>query len=461
MIPPKKPLYLHSRFGIEYQGRAYSSEQLELLLDALCLSLQGMGYAPGMVVASTAPQRWLNALLLFALPRMGCIFFPVDPALSEHHRQQLLSAAQADKLLFDDGCLDLLEAEPVDRFCRQDLEPGALQLLLATSGTQGQPRVVELVGQNLLGSAQASQKRLGLGEDDVWLASLPLHHIGGLSILLRCAQAGARAVLMDGFDPAALKQSLVQHQVTHLSVVPTMLHRLLDDGSRYRPPTSLRVVLLGGAAASPELVKAALQQGWPVCPTYGLTEAASQVATLYPPPQQWRRGCVGAPLEHMEINIDQGSGSIQVRGASVAAYARGADGQRRKLLDEQGWLDTGDLGWQDAKGWLHIIGRGDDVLISGGENIHPQQLEQELRRCPGVEEVAVSAVEDALWGDALVALYCGAASTDQVCNWAKQHLKGAFVPKFFFRTENLPRNAMGKLLRTDVRKLAQALFQAK
>ncbi len=449
-------MHLNPDFGIECQGENCSFEQLDLWLDSMCSQLWHLGVEPGMVVASVMPQRRLNVLLLLALPRMGCVFFPLDPALPKYYRQQLLSAAKADKLLSDDHGLDPLEAEPADSFPGQGLEPDAVHLLMATSGTGGQPRVVELTGQNLRSSVLASRERLGLERNDLWLACLPVHHIGGLAIFLRCAQAGATALLMEDFDPVAVLDALVNQQVSHISLVPAMLHRLLDTDRNFHPPASLKVVLLGGAAAPPDLVQAALHQGWPLCPTYGLTETTSQVATLCPPPRRWKQGCVGAPLKHAEIRIDQHSGAIKVRGASVAEYARDSDGRRQKLLDEQGWLDTGDLGSLDETGMLYIIGRGDDVLISGGENIHPRMLEQELLRCPGVEDVAVSALADDAWGDALVALYCGAVDTDQVRIWAKQNLQGVFVPKYFFRTDILPRNAMGKLLRDRLKKKAKS-----
>ncbi|WP_456405108.1 class I adenylate-forming enzyme family protein [Thiolapillus sp.] len=450
---------LNPLFCIEYQGKSYPAEVLEKLLDSLCGQLQDMGCEPDMVVASLASRRWLNALLLFALPRIGCVFFPVDPTLPVRQRRKLLSAAQADVLLSDDSSLELLETAHRDGLHEAGLKRGAVQLLLATSGTQGQPRVVELTGQHLSASVQASQARLGLDHDDTWLACLPLHHVGGLSILLRCARAGAKVVLLDCFDAAAVLDALVRQQVTHLSVVPTMLRRLLGAEEGFRPPASLRVVLLGGAAAPPGLVEDALQKGWPVCPSYGLTETASQVATLCPPPGQWQPGCVGPPLEHIQIDIAQGNGGIRVRGPSVAACARGEGGQRLQLQDDLGWFNTGDLGWLDEEGRLYVHGRGDDMLISGGENIHPHMLERELLHCPGVEEVAVTALEDAAWGDALVALYCGSADTEQVRSWAKRHLTGAFVPKHFLKTDSLPRNAMGKLLRAKLRQWAAAMSE--
>lgn len=456
-MPSDKILSLHRNFHVRFQGKSFAAERLEPILNALCHRLQIMGLKPGGVLASAASYSWLNTLLLFALPRMGCMFFPFDPALPESKREKLLSAAGAQLVLFDDHCLDQLELLPETARPGQPLPPDAVRILLATSGTQGAPRLVELTEKNLLGSVLASCRRLELTPADVWLASLPLHHIGGLSILLRCAQVGAEVVLMERFNPIDMFDALARYRATHLSLVPAMLVRLIETDPQFHPPASLRVVLLGGAAADAALVEAALRQRWPVCPSYGLTETASQVATLYPPPQKWIPGCAGFPLEHVEISICPETHAIRVRGASVATHARREDGRRTELTDEQGWLMTGDAGWLDDLGQLHITGRRDDVLITGGENIHPRMLEQELQHCPGIEDVAVSAIRDSVWGDALVALYVGAANPDQVQAWARRNLQGAFLPKRYFKTNSLPRNALGKLLRGEVKGRLQAL----
>ena len=455
----EKRLELHPDFGIRYRGSLFGAERLNGILNALCRRLRSLGLAPGGVVASVAKSSWLNAQLLLALPRMGGVFFPVDPALPVKARQRLLAAVRPDLLLFEDVFSGLLDAEHGTSCVGEALPPGAVHLLLATSGTQGLPKVVELSGKNLLSSVRVSCQQLGLKADDAWLACLPLHHIGGLSALLRCTHTGARVVLAEHFEPKIVLDALVRNEITHVSLVPTMLKRLLQADRSFRPPASLRVVLLGGAAADAPLVEAAQQQGWPVCPSYGLTETASQVATLCPAPPHWQQGCVGRPLPHAEISICAQTGAIRVRGQSVAVHARREDGSRIELTDAQGWLTTGDAGWLDEKTQLHVTRRLDDMLITGGENIHPRLLEQELQRCPGVDEVAVSAVQDSVWGDALAVLYCGTASPDQLRGWAKLHLRGAFVPKHYLRTAFLPRNAMGKLLRDEVARRVQTLMQ--
>ncbi len=448
---------LHESFRLEYRGRCYSSSRLQTEINTLCHYLQQQGLEPGMVLASVVEQRWLNVLLLFALPRMGCIFFPLDPALPVQLRQRLLGAAKVDVLLEEP--LELQAQRQTDRVFEQVLlKSEDVCLLIATSGTNGFPRIVELTGSNLHSSALAAEQCLQISSSSVWLACLPLFHIGGLSVLLRGVFSGAKVVLEDKFEPQRLAQLLAEKGVSHLSMVPTMLARLLAHNPDLEPQSALKVVLLGGGPATAGLVNAGLQRGWPLCPSYGMTETASQVATCYPPPGRWQAGSVGKALPHVEIAVGSG-GEIRVRGASVAKYVRLIDGSREELLDAQGWLCTQDAGWLDEARGLHILGRLDDMLITGGENIHPHMLEQELAVCPGVEEVAVVAIEDPVWGEKLIALYVGSCSAQELKTWAKQRLKKAFLPKVFFAVESLPRNAMGKLLRAEAKHFAAELSQ--
>ncbi len=506
MIPP------HKDFQLIHHGRAYAAGDLAQIQRELRRRLRELGLQPGMTLACRFRDRFLYAQLLFLLPRMGCLFLPLDPDLPPAVSRDLLSAAGPHVLIEEAALLAatvgdtfsanrMLEKSPHGLFqlrkrkmrfpasfifnglqpskmvahpCathrlskngvfqqpakgEYPLNPREPSLLLATSGTTGEPRLVELTGEGLQRSAQAACDFLQLKKKDRWLACLPLHHIGGLSILLRCAWCGAAAVLVDEFSPGQVLQELHEHRITHLSLVPAMLYRLLEE--KTAPPASLRVVLLGGASSSQALVDEAMGKGWPVCPSYGLTEAASQVATVYPPDPDWRQGEAGAPLPHMEVEVGESTGAIRIRGVSVARYCREAAQVRSFLLDARGWLDTGDVGWLDEAGCLHVTGRRDDVLISGGENIHPAVVEAVFSDCPGVAQAAVTAVDDPRWGDALVLLYQGPARYETVRRWARDRLRAGFRPRHIFHVEELPRNSLGKLLRGELKRLAREQLQ--
>ncbi len=445
-------------FCLIHHGRAENIRDQDGQEAALRHRLWEMGLRPGMTLACQFRDRALYARLLFLLPRLGCVFLPMDPDLPAVVRDQLLQAAGGPVCLDDASLLrDAGQNMDSGREAWRPLQPWQPCLLLATSGTGGRPRLVELTAEALIASARAACDFLQLQAADGWLACLPLHHIGGLSILLRCACRGARAVLTENFSPPDVMSLLREHRLTHVSLVPSMLYRLLEEETV--PPSSVRVVLLGGAPASRSLVHQALERGWPVCPSYGLTEAASQVATWYPPDPDWQAGAAGRVLPHLQVEIAAPDGAIRIRGASVARYWRNTRGERQALTDAQGWLDTGDAGWLDDQGHLHVRGRRDHMLISGGENLCPEMLEALFDECPGIGPRAITSLDDPRWGDALVLLYQGDVDAQAVRAWARDHLKAGFVPRHFVRVEGLPRNSLGKLLRKRLRALAARALQ--
>ena len=338
--------------------------------------------------------------------------------------------------------------EPVDRAAQvadEPLPPG-IALVIATSGSEGEPRRVMLSDANLDAAAGASNHHLPLLAGDLWLDCLPLHHIGGLSILWRCTRAGAGVLLHEGFAAEAVAASLAQHPVTHLSLVPAMLARLLDCGAR--PPGSLRHVVVGGAALASVLHDRATAAGWPLNPSYGMSDPSAQVAAHKASDGPWHEGLVGRPLGANEFALTA-DGRIRIRGPQVMAGYVGGGG-----IGTDGWLTTGDLGKIDEKGRLTVSGRADDILISGGSNIHPLTVESCLAGCPGIRDVAVTGLPDPVWGDRIVALVVGDATPEDIAAWCRTRLPRAARPRHIIRLAGLPRNATGKLERAALRRLA-------
>ena len=323
--------------------------------------------------------------------------------------------------------------------------PGAA-LIISTSGSEGQPRAVVLGAAQLNAASAAANARLGLDAGDLWLNCLPLFHIGGQSILWRCARADAAMLLHDGFRAEAVGRDLQAHAVTHLSLVPAMLAALLDLG--IAPPPSLRVALIGGAALSRPLYERARAAGWPLWTSYGMSESAALVAAHGPDDGPWHEGLAGRPLPGNKLAIGD-DGRIRLRGQQMmTGYLEGGG------VDPDGWLRSGDLGRLDDGGQLTVLGRADDMLISGGRNIHPQEIESCLAACPGVRDIAVSARPDPVWGDLIVALIVGEAELDALQAIARRQLPAAALPRRLIRLDRLPRNAAGKLDRPALRRLA-------
>jgi O-succinylbenzoic acid--CoA ligase len=314
-----------------------------------------------------------------------------------------------------------------------------------------------LSARNHLASARAAAARLGAGQDDRWLACLPLHHVGGLAVLLRAVIAGGTVVLQRGFDPQAVARALREDGVTQLSLVPTTLRRLLDVPDA--TPGGLRVLLLGGARADRALVEAARARGWPVAPTYGLTETGSQVVTARPHENVTGDGFVGTPLDGTEVRIDALDGRraptgepglITVRGATVALGTLVDDGTIAPFAPD-GWLRTADRGALDAKGCLTVLGRADDVIVSGGENVTPEEVEAALLGHPAVADAGVAGVADPEWGHVVCAWVVprpGAEPTlADLRDGCGERLSRHKLPRRLVLVSSLPRTASGKLRR--------------
>jgi O-succinylbenzoic acid--CoA ligase len=319
--------------------------------------------------------------------------------------------------------------------------------VLFTSGSTGRPKQVLLTYGNHLWSALGSAVSLGVYRADRWLDCLPPHHVGGLSILLRSVIYGTTAVLHDHFDPDDVNRAIDEEQITIVSVVANMLRRVLDARGEAPFPSSLRCVLLGGGPAPRGLLDRCAAQRVPVVQTYGLTEAASQVATGTPALTERKPGAAGRPPSFTEIATDA-AGEILVRGPTVSPGYGGGAGP---LCDADGWLHTGDLGFLDEEGLLYVTGRRDDMIVSGGENVQPLEVEIVLQSHPAVAEACAFGVADERWGQVLHARVCltipGAVTSDDLRLYARGRLAGFKVPRVIEIVDDLPRTASGKVLR--------------
>lgn len=335
----------------------------------------------------------------------------------------------------------------------RDLDP-ALPLAFAfTSGSTGEAKAAILSRRAMSAAAAASAARLGWRDDDRWLLSLPPAHVGGLSVIVRCLSAGKPVVLGGArFSVGHLRRSVAQHRVTLLSLVPTMLHRLLEAG--WTAPPHVRVVLVGGAAASAALLRRAHRAGVPVAPTYGLTETCAQVATQWPP----RPGAtdVGTPLPGVEVRLR--GGRVQVRGPTLMS---GYVGQPAPWTPD-GFFETGDLGRVDAEGRLTILGRHDEVLVSGGENVHPVVVEGALAAAEGVAQVVAFGVPDEEWGQRIaVAVVSELPEPDlrAALLAASAGLSRHERPRYVCRVEDVPVLPSGKPDRRGLARRVQGRLQ--
>ncbi|NNF37200.1 MAG: AMP-binding protein, partial [Gemmatimonadetes bacterium] len=324
--------------------------------------LRALGAEPGrLCVVTGAPSLDLVATLHGAF-RTGACVAPLHPDLTRPERIRALSELRPALVVGGAGWAER-EAGPVPEGTstppRSDVPSAAAALW--TSGTSGSPRAVLVSEDGLRASAAAARDRLGLGPDDRWYASLAPAHVGGLALLTRAALLGSTLVVRGAFSVHTLIDLAERGDVTHASLVPTMLLRLLDRWGDRPPPASMRCLLLGGARTPPALVRRATGHGWPIALSYGLTEATSQVATATPSEVAMDAETLGRPLRGVAVRIAD-SGEILVRGPTVSPGT--LDGA--PLADADGWLATGDLGELDGAGRLRVTGRRTDRIMTGG-----------------------------------------------------------------------------------------------
>jgi len=336
--------------------------------------------------------------------------------------------------------------------------------IIHTSGTSGRPKGAVLTYNNIYQSAMASAYRIGVMPDDRWLCVLPLFHVGGLSIILRSLLYGTAVELMPKFDVDKVNGILSHRPITLVSLVPTMLHRLLEARREPWNP-KLRLVLLGGAAPSPELVQRCVDEGIPIATTYGLSEASSQVATSTPEMVIQKPASVGKPLMFTQVRAvdEQGEdmatgeiGEVIVKGPTVMqGYYNNLEATVKTLKD--GWLHTGDMGYKDSDGDLFIVQRRSDLIVTGGENVYPAEVENAIRQHPAIKEIVVVGVDDAEWGQrvsAAVQLEDGEETTlEEIMRFAREQLAGYKIPRQIRFVEEFPQTGSGKIQRKEVRKV--------
>ena len=340
-----------------------------------------------------------------------------------------------------------------------ETDDGGTAAVLFTSGTTGEPKAVRLTRANLSASAVAAAFRLGISPGDRWLCCLPVHHVGGLAPVVRAALYGTTLVVRRGFDTEGVARALDTHGITGVSLVPTQLRRLLDAGASL---ASLETVLVGGAPTPRSLLSRALDAGVPVCPTYGLTEAASQVATARPAEARASPGTVGRPLYGVAVTVlaDGEPAAAGERGELVVDGPTVSPGYLDPAATEAAtgeWgLHTGDVGYRDEDGRLWVLGRRDDLVLTGGELVVPREVAETIRSHPDVTDAAVVGIEDPEWGQRVAALVAGSVDRETVRAHCRGELPGYKRPKTVVLVDGLPRTASGTVDREAVRERLRA-----
>lgn len=440
-------------------GVSLSYAALEARVREATGRLRALGVADGSRVGLWAGNGVEWIVVALAVARAGAVLVPLNTRLADAEIRWQAARAGLGLVIADDALaargtgaereVSLAEwhtlapgdGEPV---AGHD-DPSRDAAILFTSGTTGRPKGAVLTRGNQLASARASGAVLPLGPGDRWLASLPFFHVGGLGIVHRCLLAGACVVLPESFSAEALERAIADEGVTHVSVVDATLRRILEARGGRPLPASVRAVVVGGGPVSPALLEACPQ----AMASYGLTESCAMVTLVRPGAGGAQRRTAGQALPGVDLRI-AADGVIELRGPMVMrGYLDDPEATAASLRD--GWLRTGDLGELDADGCLRVLSRRDDLIVSGGENVYPAEIEHALREHPAVADAVVVGVPDEQWSEVPLAFVeLRAPGEPDLRAFLEPRLARYKIPRIAF-IDAIPRLANGKPDRTTLK----------
>jgi o-succinylbenzoate---CoA ligase len=397
--------------AVMWRHTAVSYQELAIRIVRVASRLRGLGVRNGHRVGILAHNSLDWVVAAHAIPKVGGVLVPLHTRLTDADISRQAIRAGVRTILagreFADRDFSNAQTVPIEELTSIETHasdtaissqilpqpgPEGEHSILFTSGTTGDPKGVVLSWDSHLASARASAAALGVWRDSRWLASLPFFHIGGLNIIYRCALARACVVVPESFSPEDMNEAIDADGVTHASLVETSLRRLLDIRG-WRPfPTTMRAIVAGGGPVSDDLISACPL----VLPSYGLTESCSMATMVRLDARGIARHSAGTALPGMQIRIDTDS-HIEIHGSAIMrGYLDDAEATRSAFNGE--WLRTRDIGEIDKDGSLRVLARREDLIISGGENIYPCEIERALLSHPGISSAVVVGIADPIWG---------------------------------------------------------------
>lgn len=458
------------RAALTYKETTYSWYELVEAAKRRARQLTTAHIKQGERVALLAPSTDELVITIYACMLLQCEMVMLNRRLSPKELAYQLDdanvkhciVARCDQHKITKPVLTLEEVRvltPSRVLFEEKWQPQNTLSIMYTSGTTGAPKGVRQTYDNHQASAIAAALNVGMAPTDSWLCTMPIFHISGLSILMRAVIYGNEVVLHEKFDAIRVVEAIVQGRVTHMSVVAFTLNQILQQmiEQNIDVPPSFKLMLAGGGAIPEAYLEKANLLGLAVAQTYGMTETASQVATLGAEYALDKVGASGKPLFFNLIRIDGTTnayehGEICIQGPTVTP---GYIGQFAKLpATVDGWLHTGDIGYLDDEGFLYVVDRRADLIISGGENIYPAEIENVLHAHEAVKEVGVCGIAHAKWGSVPVAYVVAQeeVSEQSLLTYCAQQLAPYKIPTKIYFVDQLPRNGANKLLRRKLGK---------
>lgn len=458
------------RMALSYGGQQWTFAEINEIATEYSGRLVSLGITSETRVAILAKSHPESVFVMYACLHIGCEMVMLNERLSATELDYQMEDSKAAYLLVDTELQEKLNFSNKIRFAEiQNATPSEFKpeeewaenrtiSIMYTSGTTGYPKGVRQTAQNHFSSAVSSALNIGISPEDVWLCVMPLFHISGFSILMRSLIYGMGVQLYPKFDAKICAQELNAGTVTHMSVVAVTLERVLSEleTATLHVSPNFKAMLAGGGPVPISYMERAEKLGISVLQTYGMTETSSQTTTLQPADAKRKIGSSGKPLFLYQIRIGENAAAgekaeIQIRGPQVTPGYIGKFLERD--VQEEGWFHTGDIGYLDEEGFLFVVDRRSDLIVSGGENIYPAEIEKALLGHSAVREAGVCGMSDEQWGEvpaAFVVLNKEVAMED-LKEFLKSQIAGYKIPKVIRAVDALPRNASNKVLRRELK----------
>lgn len=461
MISPK-------RTALRFEGTSWTYEQLHAMSERKAKQLAALGVQEESRVAIYASSTPAIIIMMAACMQLRCEMVLLNLRLSKVEVAYQMEDAAVEAVLVEDALKAHLphtevavhtftaieKTAPKQVVFQKEWHEEQTVTIMYTSGTTGFPKGVRQTVNNHVAVATASLYNTGLVEEDSWICTVPLFHISGFSMFVKCLLHGVRLDLYRKFDEHAVCDQLIEGSAVRMSVVAVTLERILCELEKRNARVSPKflTMLAGGGPVPESYLKRAIDCGIQISQTYGMTETSSQIVTLASEDALRKIGSAGKPLFFNQLRIEGTTqpceiGEICIKSDQVTPGYVGRFEGKSSTID--GWLHTGDLGYVDEEGYLFVVDRRSDLIISGGENIYPAEIENVLAAHDGIQEVGVCGVSSDEWGQVPVAFIVPKETIDcdEVRSFCEARLARYKVPKHFYVVQSLPRNGSNKLMR--------------
>ncbi|MGI2326269.1 o-succinylbenzoate--CoA ligase [Planococcus sp. YIM B11945] len=458
------------RMALSFEDREWTFSEINAIALTYAAKITALGVNKTSRVAILSKSHPEFVFVMYGCLHIGCEMVMLNERLAKAELAYQIEDSAADFVLVDDQLQEKIDAASLLLFSEvNEAAPGEFApqeewaqeqtiSIMYTSGTTGNPKGVRQTAENHFSSSVSSALNIGISPDDVWLCFMPLFHISGFSILMRSLIYGMGVRLHAKFDAMAAAEELEKGSVTHMSVVGVMMERILTvlDEQHMSVSPRFKSILAGGGPVPVTYIERASAYSISVLQTYGMTETSSQTTTLQPADAARKIGSSGKPLFLYGVKIEGAAapgetGEILIRGPQVTPGYIGRFSERP--VEEDGWLHTGDVGYMDTEGFLFVVDRRSDLIVSGGENIYPAEIEKVLLAHPFVREAGVCGVPNEKWGEvpAAYVVLSQEMDMDELIVFCRERLASYKVPKSIRAVESLPRNASNKLLRRELK----------